>query len=72
MWHKRKRARINQRLGHGHSGNPCQSPEWWDILHNRRPMRRKEELLSRRALFGWIDVEEAAWPNGRKPQSFYW
>ena len=54
-----------------HSAWMCSWPAWHDILHHRRPPRRKTAALERAVLSG-ADADAIAWPTGKRPHLYYW
>jgi hypothetical protein len=47
-------------------------PESYDIIHHRRPRRRKEKNIAHAIVRGIIDPERAIWPVSKKPHEYYW
>ena len=46
-------------------------PRWHDKLYHTRPTRRAVHSLSLEVLKG-ADPDNLVWPNGRKPQIYFW
>jgi len=50
----------------------CTWPAWHDIVHHRRPSRRKERALELSLKLDRLDAEEALWPLSKRPHTYYW
>ncbi len=47
-------------------------PRWWDVVHHRRPPRRRATAVKRAVFLGKIDPDAAIWPVNKKPHTYYW
>ena len=47
-------------------------PAFHDLLHHRRPPRRRDKRLERATLFDRVDTEATCWPTWRKPHLYWW
>jgi hypothetical protein len=47
-------------------------PAWHDIVHHRRPNRRKTRALERALEFDRLDTDDALWPLSKRPHTYYW
>jgi hypothetical protein len=47
-------------------------PAWHDIIHHRRPNRRKARVLERALELDRLDPDEAVWPLSRRPHTYFW
>lgn len=46
-------------------------PRWWDKVFHTRPARTQRRRMEREVLRG-ADPDNMAWPDGRKPHTYYW
>lgn len=46
-------------------------PAWWDILHHRRPHRRKTKVVEFKVMRG-DDLDDLVWPLAKRPHTYYW
>ena len=47
-------------------------PAFHDILHHRRPPRRRDKRLERASCMDRDDPDAACWPDWRRPHHYFW
>ena len=80
--YKRKKSRVHVRSGYSYRAgrkrfeghHPCWMcwwPAWHDIVHHRRPPRRRARAMEHKTLRG-ADPDAMCWPLDKRPHVYYW
>jgi len=48
------------------------TPSEWNNWNHTRPRRTKEKRLINKIMSGYIDADDTIFPDGKKPEYWYW
>jgi len=67
--HKRKKSRINTRTNVDRMSS---TPNWWNLLMNTRPSRRRASLIVSKIKKDVLVWEYTSFEPYKKPHTYYW